>query len=60
MLTPLFLPLYSPESNKIKRLRHRCKHYWVQTEDYQTDLTLPERVEYVLERVGIDYTVTFA
>ena len=56
----LFLPPYSPELNKIERLWHRCKHYWVRPEDYQTDRTLLERVEYVLQRIGTTYTLTFA
>lgn len=59
-LTLLFLPPYSPELNKIELLWHRCKHYWVRPEDYQTDRTLLERVEYVLKRVGTTYTITFA
>ena len=59
-LTLLFLPPYSPELNHIELLWHRCKHYWVRPEDYQSDHTLLERIEYVLKRVGSDYTVTFA
>ena len=56
----LFLPPYSPEGNKIELLWHRCKHYWLRPEDYLTDRTLLERVEYVLNRVRINYTATFA
>ena len=56
----LFLPPYSPELNKIELRWHRCKHYWVRPEDYQTDQTLLQRVEYVLKRIGSDYTITFA
>ena len=59
-LTLLFLPPYSPELNHIELLWHRCKHYWVRPEDYATDLTLLERVEYVLRNVGKNYIVTFA
>jgi len=59
-LTLLFLPPYSPELNKIEVLWHRCKHYWIRPEDYTSDRTLLERVEYVLKNVGIIYTVTFA
>ena len=59
-LTLLFLPPYSPELNKIERLWHRCKHYWVRPEDYQSDQTLLHRIEHILTRVGKDYTVTFA
>ena len=59
-LTLYFLPPYSPELNKIELLWHRCKHYWVRPEDYQSDHTLHERLEYVLNRVGKQYTVTFA
>lgn len=59
-LTLLFLPPYSPELNKIELLWHRCKHYWIRPEDYASDQTLLERVEYVLQNVGSIYTVTFA
>ena len=56
----LFLPPYSPELNRIELLWHRCEHYWVRPGDYQTDQTLLERIEYVLNKVGSDYTITFA
>ena len=59
-LTLLFLPPYSPEHNKIEMRWHRCKHYWVRPEDYHTDLTLLERIKYVLMEVGQKYTVTCA
>ncbi len=59
-LTLLFRPPYSPELNKIGLLRHRCKHYWIRPEDYASDQTLVERVDYVLKNVGALYTVTFA
>ena len=59
-LTLLFLPPYSPELNKIELLWHRCKHHWVRPEDDQTERSLLERVEYVLNRVGTTYTVNFA
>lgn len=59
-LTLLFLPAYSPELNKIEVLWHRCKHYWIRPEDYASEYTLLEKVEYVLKNVGSLYTVTFA
>ena len=59
-LTLLFLPPYSPELNHIEILWHRCKHYWVRPEDYQSDQTLLDRIEHVLRKVGKQYTVTFA
>ena len=59
-LTLMFLPPYSPELNHIELLWHRCKHYWVRPEHYQSDHTLLQRVEYVLNRIGKNYTVTFA
>lgn len=59
-LTLLFLPPYSPELNHIELLWHRCKHYWVRPEDYQSDHALLQRVEHVLNRIGKNYTVTFA
>lgn len=59
-LTLLFLPPYSPELNKIELFWHRCKHYWGRPEDYLTDATLLDRVEYVLQRLGTEHTVTFA
>ena len=55
----LFLPPYSPELHKIELLWHRCKHYWVRPEDYLSDYVLRERIEYILTRVGTEYTVTF-
>ena len=59
-LTLLFLPPYSPEHNKIELRWYRCKHYWVRLEDYHTDLTLLERIEYILMEAGQKYTVTCA
>ena len=59
-LTLLFLPPYSPELNHIELLWHRCKHYWVRPEHYQSDYALLQRVEHVLNRIGKNYTVTFA
>ncbi len=59
-LTLLFLPPYSPELNKIELLWHRCKHYWIRPQDYASDQTLVDRVEYVLQNVGSIYTLTFA
>ena len=59
-LTLLFLPPYSPELNKIELRWHRCRHYWVRPEDYHTDLTLLERIEYILMEAGQKYTVTCA
>jgi len=59
-LTLLFLPPYSPELNHVELRWHRCKHYWVRPEDYQSDHTLLQRIEYVLNRVGKNYTVNFA
>jgi len=59
-LTLLFLPPYSPELNKIELLWHRCKHYWIRPEDYASDYTLLERVDYVLKKIGSTYTITFA
>lgn len=59
-LTLLFIPPYSPELNLIELLWHRCKHYWVRPEDYASDQTLLDRVEYVLRNVGTQYTITFA
>lgn len=59
-LTLFFLPPYSPELNHIELLWHRCKHYWLRPEDYQSDQTLLQRLEYVLKRVGSQFTITFA
>ncbi|AMJ66191.1 hypothetical protein AXW84_12665 [Hymenobacter sp. PAMC 26628] len=59
-LTLLFLLPYSPELNRIELLWHRCTHYWVRPEDYQSNRTLLQRIEYVLKRVGSEHTVTFA
>jgi len=59
-LTLLFLPPYSPELNKIELLWHRCKHDWIRPEDYASDQSLVERVDYVMKQVGSIYTITFA
>ena len=59
-LTLFFIPPYSPELNHIELLWHRCKHYWVRPEDYATDQTLLNRLEYVLQNVGNQFTITFA
>jgi hypothetical protein len=58
-VTLCFLPAYSPELNKIERLWHRCKHYWLTPADYVCDRTLQERLDYVLKNVGTRYTITF-
>ena len=55
----LFVPPDSPELHKIELLWHRCKQYWVRPEDYRSDDALRERIEYILTRVGTEYTVTF-
>jgi len=55
-----FLPAYCPELNQIERLWHRCKHYWLTPADYACEQTLYQRVCYVLQRVGTDYSITFA
>ncbi|MGI4872139.1 MAG: IS630 family transposase [Janthinobacterium lividum] len=59
-LTFCYLSAYSPELNKIERLWHRCKHYWIRPGDYLDEQTLLERVDDVLKRVGSDYTITLA
>ena len=59
-LTLLFLPPYSPELNHIELLWHHCEHYWVRTQDYQSDHALRQRLEHLLNQVGKNYTVTFA
>ena len=59
-LTVLFLPPYSPKLNHIELLWHRCKHYWIRPQDYATEQTLLQRLEYVLANVGSRYKITFA
>lgn len=54
-----FLPAYCPELNLIELLWHRCKHYWLTPEDYGSEQLLHDKLEYLLPRVGNDYTVTF-
>ena len=54
-----FLPAYCPELNQIERLWHRCTHYWLIPADYACEQTLYQRVCYVLQRVGTDYSITF-
>ena len=55
-----FLPAYSPELNKIEILWRFLKHYWLIPADYETIDTLHQRLEYLLQRIGTDYTITFA
>lgn len=55
-----FLPAYSPELNRIEILWRFLKHYWLTPADYQTLDTLHQRLQYILKRIGTDYTVTFA
>lgn len=55
-----FIPAYSPELNLIEILWRNCKHAWITPPDYFSDETLYERVCYVLNRIGKEYTVTFA
>ena len=59
-LTLLSIPPYSPELNHIELLWHRCKHYWVRPEDYATEQTLLNRLEYVLRNVNRQFTITVA
>ena len=59
-LTLLFLPPYRPELNHSELRWHRCKHYWVRPQDYQSDHALRQRLEHLLNQVGENYTVTFA
>jgi len=55
-----FLPAYSPELNRIEILWRFLKHYWLTPPDYGTLDTLYQRLQFILERIGKDYTVTFA
>jgi hypothetical protein len=55
-----FLPAYSPELNRIEILWRFLKHYWLTPADYDTLDALHQRLQYVLNRIGTDYTVTFA
>ena len=55
-----FLPAYSPELNRIEILWRFLKHYWLTPPDYQSLDTLHQRLQYILKRIGGDYTVTFA
>jgi DDE superfamily endonuclease len=55
-----FLPAYSPELNRIEILWRFLKHYWLTPPDYDSLDTLHQRLQYLLKRIGSDYTVTFA
>ena len=55
-----FLPAYSPELNRIETLWRFLKHYWLTPPDYRSLDTLHQRLQYILKRIGSDYTVTFA
>jgi len=54
-----FLPAYCPELNKIELLWHRCKHYWLSPDDYRSDQSLRDKLDYLLPRIGTEYTITF-
>ena len=55
-----FLPAYSPELNRIEILWRFLKHYWLTPADYESLDTLHQRLQFILKRIGSDYTVTFA
>ena len=55
-----FLPAYSPELNKIEILWRFLKHYWLTPPDYDSLDSLHQRLQYILQRVGSNYTITFA
>ena len=55
-----FLPAYSPELNRIEILWRFLKHYWLTPPDYESLDTLHQRLQFILNRIGSDYTVTFA
>ncbi|SNR66896.1 hypothetical protein SAMN06269173_11945, partial [Hymenobacter mucosus] len=46
--------------NLIEILWHRCKHYWLTPDDYRTEQTLRDKLDYLMPRVGTEYTVTFS
>ncbi len=54
-----FLPAYSPELNRIEILWRFLKHYWLTPPDYCSLDTLHHRLQFILKRIGSDYTVTF-
>lgn len=54
-----FLPAYSPELNRIEILWRFLKHYWLTPPDYYSLDALHQRLQYILKRIGSDYTVTF-
>lgn len=55
-----FLPAYSPELNRLEILWRFLKHYWLTPPDYETLDALHQRLKHVLQRIGTNYTVTFA
>ncbi|WP_310393680.1 IS630 family transposase [Hymenobacter sp.] len=54
------LPAYSPELNRIEILWRFLKHYWLTPPDYLSLDTLHQRLQFILKRIGYDYTITFA
>jgi hypothetical protein len=54
------LPAYCPELNKIELLWHRCQHYWLTPDDDHAHQSLRDKLDYLLPRIGSEYTSTFA
>ena len=54
-----FMPPYGPKLNKIEVLWYRCKQYWIRPEDYASDYTSLEKVEYALKNAGSLHILTF-
>lgn len=54
-----FLPAYSPELNLIEILWRKIKYEWLTLDAYQSYEYLKQNVLNILDRVGIEYVITF-
>jgi len=55
-----YLPTYSPHLNKIETLWRKVKYEWLRPEAYLNFKTLKTAVWYILDRVGLQYTIQFS
>lgn len=54
-----YLPTYSPHLNRIETLWRKCKYEWLLPEDFVSWKALTEKIEYILQHFGFEFTIDF-
>jgi transposase len=54
-----YLPTYSPHLNRIETLWRKIKYEWLLPDDFVSWKTLTEKIEYILQHFGTEFTIEF-